>query len=172
MSGGGARGLAHIGVIKALEENNIPIDYVAGTSMGAIIAALYAMGYSPEEMEEVIASDEFKRWYSGKKGKEEIFYFRRNEETPDILNLRMDTRDSIRLVMPSLTLVDPTQMNLAFMQMFSEANAACKNNFDSLMVPFRCVASDVYNKQQVVYSEGELGDAVRASMSFPLVLSP
>lgn len=172
MSGGGARGLAHIGVIKALEENNIPIDYVAGTSMGAIIAALYAMGYSPEEMEEVIASDEFKRWYSGKKGKEEIFYFRRNEETPDILNLRMDTRDSIRIVMPSLTLVDPTQMNFAFMQMFSEANAACKNNFDSLMVPFRCVASDVYNKQQVVYSEGELGDAVRASMSFPLVFKP
>ena len=65
MSGGGARGLAHIGVIKALEENNIPIDYVAGTSMGAIIASLYAMGYTPEEMEATIASEKFKRWYSG-----------------------------------------------------------------------------------------------------------
>ena len=172
MSGGGARGLAHIGVIKALEENNIPIDYVAGTSMGAIVAALYAMGYSPEEMEAVIESDDFRKWYSGKKGKDEIFYFRRNEETPEILNLRIDTRDSIRLVMPSFNLVDPTQMNLAFMQIFSEANAACKSNFDSLFVPFRCVASDVYNKKQVVYSDGDLGDAVRASMSFPFVFKP
>lgn len=172
MSGGGARGLAHIGVIKALEENNIPIDYVAGTSMGAIIAALYAMGYTPEEMEEVIASDDFKRWYSGKMDKNDIFYFRRNEARPDILNLRIDTRDSLRLVMPSINLIDPTQMNLGFLQIFSEANAACKSDFDSLLIPFRCVASDVYNKKQVIYSDGDLGDAVRASMSFPFVFKP
>lgn len=172
MSGGGARGIAHIGVIKALEDNNIPIDYVAGTSMGAIVAALYAMGYSPEEMEALMESDDFKKWYSGKKGEDDIFYFRRNEETPDILNLRIDTRDSLRLAMPSLTLVDPTQMNFAFMQLFGEANAACKSNFDSLLVPFRCVASDVYNKKQVIFSDGDLGDAVRASMSFPFVFKP
>ena len=172
MSGGGARGLAHIGVIKALEENNIPIDYVAGTSMGAIIAALYSMGYSPEEMEAVIASEDFKRWYSGKMDKNDIFYFRRNESRPDILNLRIDTRDSLRLVMPSITLIDPTQMNLGFLEIFSEANAACRSNFDSLMVPFRCVASDVYNKKQVIYNNGDLSDAVRASMTFPFVFKP
>lgn len=172
MSGGGARGLAHIGVIKALEENNIPIDYVAGTSMGAIIASLYAMGYSPEEMEEIIASEKFKRWYSGKMSKDDIFYFRRNEERPDILNLRIETKDSIRLVMPTLNLIDPTQMNLGFLEIFSAANAACKSNFDSLMVPFRCVASDVYNKKQIIYSDGDLSDAIRASMTFPLVFKP
>lgn len=172
MSGGGARGLAHIGVIKALEENNIPIDYVAGTSMGAIIAALYAMGYSPEEMETIIASDDFKRWYSGKMDKNDIFYFRRNEARPDIVSLRIDTKDSVRVVMPTLHLVDPTQMNLGFLQIFSEANAACKSQFDSLMIPFRCVASDVYNKKQVIYSSGDLGDAIRASMSFPFVFKP
>lgn len=172
MSGGGARGLAHIGVIKALEENNIPIDYVAGTSMGAIIASLYAMGYSPEEMEATIASEKFKRWYSGKLSKDDIFYFRRNEERPDILNLRIDTKDSIRLAMPTLNLIDPTQMNLGFLEMYSEANAACKSNFDSLFVPFRCVASDVYNKKQIIYSDGDLSDAVRASMTFPFVFKP
>ena len=172
MSGGGARGLAHIGVIKALEENNIPIDYVSGTSMGAIIAALYSMGYSPEEMEAIIASEDFKRWYSGKMDKNDIFYFRRNESRPDILNLRIDTRDSLRLVMPSITLIDPTQMNLGFLEIFAEANAACKSNFDSLMVPFRCVASDVYNKKQVIYNNGDLSDAVRASMTFPFVFKP
>ena len=172
MSGGGARGLAHIGVIKALEENNIPIDYVAGTSMGAIIASLYAMGYTPEEMEATIASEKFKRWYSGKMSKDDIFYFRRNEERPDILNLRIDTRDSIRLVMPVLNLIDPTQMNLGFLEMYTAANAACKSNFDSLLVPFRCVASDVYNKKQIIYSDGDLSDAVRASMTFPFVFKP
>ena len=172
MSGGGARGLAHIGVIKALEENNIPIDYVTGTSMGAIIASLYAMGYSPEDMKKVIASDDFKKWYSGKIDKNDIFYFRRNEAKPDILNLRIETKDSLRLVMPSLNLINPIQMNLGFLEIFSEANAACKNNFDSLMIPFRCVASDVYNKKQVIYSNGDLSDAVRASMSFPFVFKP
>lgn len=59
MSGGGARGIAHIGLIQALEENNVPIDYVAGTSMGAIVGALYAMGYTPEEMIQLILSDDF-----------------------------------------------------------------------------------------------------------------
>ncbi len=172
MSGGGARGLAHIGVIKALEENNIPIDYVAGTSMGAIIASLYAMGYTPEEMEEIIASEKFKRWYSGKMSKDDIFYFRRNEERPDILNLRIETTDSVRVVIPTPNLIDPTQMNLGFLEIFAAGNAACKSNFDSLLVPFRCVASDVYNKQQIVYSQGDLSDAVRASMTFPFVFKP
>ena len=65
LSGGGAKGITHIGIIRALEENNIPIDYVAGTSMGAIVGALYAMGYSPDDMERLIKSDDFKRWYTG-----------------------------------------------------------------------------------------------------------
>ena len=65
LSGGGAKGLTHIGIIRALEENNIPIDYITGTSMGAIIGSLYAMGYSPDDMEKLIKSEDFKRWYSG-----------------------------------------------------------------------------------------------------------
>ena len=65
LSGGGAKGLTHIGIIRALEENGIPIDYIAGTSMGAIVGSLYAMGYSPDEMEVLLKSDDFKRWYSG-----------------------------------------------------------------------------------------------------------
>ena len=67
LSGGGAKGMAHIGVIRALEENGIPIDYIAGTSMGAVIGSLYAMGYSPDEMEALISSDDFKNWYMGSK---------------------------------------------------------------------------------------------------------
>ena len=62
LSGGGARGAAHIGVIKALEENNIPIDYIAGTSIGAIVGSLYAMGYTPDEMLQLMHSDQFGYW--------------------------------------------------------------------------------------------------------------
>lgn len=65
LSGGGARGIAHIGVIKALEDNNIPVDYVTGTSMGAIVGSLYAMGYSPDDIAAVLKSEDFKRWSTG-----------------------------------------------------------------------------------------------------------
>lgn len=74
LSGGGAKGLTHIGIIRALEENNIPIDYITGTSMGAIIGSLYAMGYSPDDMEKLIKSEDFKRWYSGGIQEKYIYY--------------------------------------------------------------------------------------------------
>ncbi|MDO8992653.1 MAG: patatin-like phospholipase family protein, partial [Daejeonella sp.] len=64
-SGGGAKGLAHIGVLKALEENNIPIDYIVGTSMGGIVGGMYASGYSPEEIETIALSPDFQNWVSG-----------------------------------------------------------------------------------------------------------
>lgn len=172
MSGGGARGLAHIGVIKALEENEIPIDYVTGTSMGAIVAALYAMGYTPDEMIAEMTSEDFRRWYTGTMDKNYMFYFKRNAEVPELLNLHIDIKDTIRLVKPPLQLVNPAPMNMGFLQIFSTSTAACRGNFDNLMVPFRCVASDVYNKKQVVFANGDLGDAVRASMSFPFVFKP
>ena len=75
LSGGGAKGLTHIGIIRALEENNIPIDYIAGTSMGAIIGSLYAMGYSPDDMEALLRSEDFKRWYSGQVEPKYGYYF-------------------------------------------------------------------------------------------------
>src|SRR5689334_12294330 len=75
LSGGGASGLAHIGVLKILEKNQIPIDYIAGTSMGAIIAALYASGYTPEQIEELVLSDAFKDWAYGKTEYDYIYYY-------------------------------------------------------------------------------------------------
>ena len=172
MSGGGARGLAHIGVIKALEENEIPIDYVTGTSMGAIVGALYAMGYTPDEMIASMTSEDFQRWYTGTMDKNYMFYFKRNAEVPELLNLHIDIKDTIRLVKPPLQLINPAPMNMGFLETYTTSTAACKGDFDNLMVPFRCVAADVYNKQQIILSQGDLGDAVRASMSFPFVFKP
>ena len=83
LSGGGAKGMTHIGIIRALEENNIPIDYITGTSMGAIIGSLYAMGYSPDDMEALLRSEDFKRWYSGKVEPQYAYYFKKNLPTPE-----------------------------------------------------------------------------------------
>ena len=175
LSGGGAKGLTHIGIIRALEENNIPIDYVAGTSMGAIVGSLYAMGYSPDEMERIIKSDDFRRWYTGNIEEKYVYYFKKNPPTPEFINIRASIKNPLHKVktqiLPS-SVVNPVQMNLAFVELFSQATASCRNDFDKLFIPFRCVASDVYNKRPIIFSEGDLGDAVRASMSFPAVFKP
>lgn len=172
MSGGGARGLAHIGVIKMLEENNIPIDYVAGTSMGAIIAALYSMGYTPDEMIALMKTDDFQRWYTGTMDQDYMYYFKKSREVPDIFSIHFSFKDSVRIVPLQANIVNATPMNLGFLETFSGSTAACKGNFDNLMVPFRCVASDIYNKKEVVFSKGDLGDAVRASMTYPFFFRP
>lgn len=176
LSGGGAKGLTHIGIIRALEENNIPIDYITGTSMGAIIGSLYAMGYSPDDMEELFRSEDFKLWYSGSVEEDYMYYFKKNRATPEFFNIRLSLRDSLKnsfapQFLPT-SFVSPIQMNLVFIQLFASATAASERNFDNLFVPFRCVAADVYNKKQLVLKNGDLGDAVRASMSFPFVFKP
>ena len=163
LSGGGAKGLTHIGIIRALEENHIPIDYIAGTSMGAIVGSLYAMGYSPDDMERLLKSDSFKRWYTGNIEEKYIYYFKKNPPTPEFLNIRVSLKNPLHKVktqfLPS-SVVDPLQMNLAFLELFGQATAACNNDFNQLFVPFRCVASDVYNKRPMIFEKGDLGDAV------------
>ena len=177
LSGGGAKGMTHIGIIRALEENGIPIDYITGTSMGAIIGSLYAMGYSPDEMEDLLRSPEFKRWYTATIESQYAYYFKQDRPTPEFFNLRfsLNIRDSVRtkpqFYIPT-NMVNPIQMNLAFVGLYGQATAACAEDFDNLFVPFRCVASDVYNKRSLVMRRGDLGDAVRASMSFPFVFKP
>lgn len=169
--------MTHIGIIRALEENGIPIDYITGTSMGAIIGSLYAMGYSPDEMEDLLRSPDFKRWYTGVVEPRYAYYFKQDLPTPEFFNLRfsLNFRDSVhtkpRFNVPT-SMVNPIQMNLAFVGLYGQATAACRGDFDDLFVPFRCVASDVYNKRPVVLRQGDLGDAVRASMSFPFVFKP
>lgn len=174
LSGGGAKGMTHIGIIRALEENNIPIDYITGTSMGAIIGSLYAMGYSPDDMEALLRSEDFKRWYSGQIEPEYRYYFKQNRPTPEFFNIRFSFKDSLHIkpqILPT-SMVNPIQMNLVFVELFARATAACNGDFNHLFVPFRCIASDVYNKRPLIMRKGDLGDAVRASMSFPFVFKP
>lgn len=125
LSGGGVKGAAHIGVIKALEEHDIPIDYITGTSIGAVIGGLYAIGYSPEEMLELILSDEFGYWQTGTVENEYIYYFKKPDPTPEIAHFSIDISDSLHIrtnILPR-SLINPIQMNQAFMGLFASTSA-------------------------------------------------
>ena len=174
LSGGGAKGIAHIGVIQALEDNDIPIDYITGTSMGAIIGGLYASGYTPQEMLELIKSDGFANWSTGTINSSLTYYFDQKEPTPAMFHINIESADSSAAktgILPS-SLINPLPMNFAFMELFSPYTAQCAGNFDNLYVPFRCVAADVFHKRKMVMKSGSLGIAIRASMSFPIVYKP
>lgn len=177
MSGGGAKGLYHIGVLQALEENGIPIDCVSGTSMGSIIAGLYAAGYSPAEMREIVTNGNIREWVSGHIDPNYVPYFQRTTQTPAFfsigLRLRERPEDSsiARLQLPT-NLLSSVQIDLVLAELFSPASAAARGDFKQLMVPFLCVASDMNARQAVVFDKGDLGEAIRASMSIPLAFKP
>lgn len=171
LSGGGAKGIAHIGLIQALEDNDIPIDYITGTSMGAIVGGLYACGYTPAEMMELINSDYFGYLSSGKADPAFTYYFSKGSPSPQMFAMSVGGRDSTarsKIFNPQ-SLISPMPMSFGFMQIFSAYGAQCGGNFDRLFVPFRCVASDVAQKRKKVMGAGDLGESIRASMSFPLI---
>ena len=172
LSGGGSKGLAHIGVIKALEENRIPIDYVGGTSMGAIIGGCYAMGMSTDEMIEIIGSKEFSNWMSGAIEEKYQYYFKEEDPAPDIFKVGIDLKDTIPKTRLPLSVIPNYLMDFAFMEIFSRASAAAGYDFDSLFVPFLCNAVDISNNREIIFRKGDLAQAVRASMTVPLYFRP
>lgn len=176
LSGGGAKGIAHVGVIKALEENGIPIDYVAGTSMGAIVGGFYACGYSPEKMMKLFTSRAFAEWSTGVVPPQKKFFFNCPAPTPELMRISAGMRnDSLRIVANNIYkgyVVSPLPMNIEFPLLFTRYQIQCNSDFDRLFVPFRCVYSDVYHKHKVVARKGNLPNSIRASMTFPMVFKP
>jgi NTE family protein len=171
LSGGGASGLAHIGVLKALEENNIPIDYINGTSIGAFVGAMYAIGYTPKQMEEIALSNNFNDWVYGNLDKKYIYYFKKKYNNASWISLKLSLDTTIETNLPT-NIVSPAPIDFALMESMAPASAAAKYNFDSLFIPFRCVAADIESKTSVVFKNGDLSEAVRASISYPFYLKP
>ncbi len=171
LSGGGAKGLAHIGVLRALEENDIPIDYVTGTSMGSIIGALYALGYTADDMSELFHSHEFYNWLNGVTDSRLKYYYMAEEPSAAMLSLKFNRDSTLKFYLPT-NIVSSYQMDFAFEEIMGPGGAAANYNFDSLMVPFRCAASDVYAKKSIIFDHGHLSTAVRASMAIPLYFKP
>lgn len=171
LSGGGARGVAHIGILKALEENNIPIDYIAGTSMGAIIGGFYASGYSPGEIEKIFTSGELQYWINGVKDPKYNHFFKATDPNASWQIVKIAIDSALRIKLPA-NIISPYEMDFRFLEWFAMAGAACNYNFDSLVFPFRCIASDISESKYVTLRDGQLDKAIRASMTFPFYFKP
>ncbi len=171
LSGGGAKGFSHIGVLKALEENNIPIDYIAGTSIGAIVGGLFACGYSPLEIERMMTAPEFRKWASGEIEGKYKYYYKRREPNPSWISLPFEYKKRFKAKL-SFNLIPTHVMDISFMEILAAPSAAANYNFDSLYIPFRCVASDIEASKAVIFKNGQLSDAIRASMTVPFYFSP
>ncbi|HQV99245.1 MAG TPA: patatin-like phospholipase family protein [Bacteroidia bacterium] len=171
LSGGGARGMAHIGVIKAMEENNIPIDYISGTSAGAIVASMYAMGLSPEQMDSIVHTDDFFNWANGIIDENYLYYFRKKEENASWISLKFSLDSVITTSLPT-SIVSSIPYDYSLMANTAGPIAKANYNFDSLFVPFRCVAADIENKKTVVFKDGDLATAIRASSAYPFYFKP
>jgi NTE family protein len=171
LSGGGARGIAHVGVIKALEENHIPIDYIAGASAGAIVGSLYAQGFSPQQMDSIVHTEEFFNWANGIIDEDYTYYFRKKEDNASWISIKFSVDSIVQTSLPT-NLVNSVPVDYALMEKTAAIIAKANYNFDSLFVPFRCVASDIENKETVVFRKGDLGTAVRASAAFPFYFKP
>jgi len=171
LSGGGAKGLAHVGVLKQLEANGIPVDYIIGTSMGAIIGAMYSAGYSPREIEQIVLSPQFQYWASGKQLQDKTFNYLTAEPDPSALRLGVAIDSTFRAQV-SPTLVNDLNLNLALARLLAPAGAQSGYDFNKLFVPFRCIAAEVFTRTEVVQKSGNLADAVRNSMTFPLAFRP
>lgn len=170
-SGGGAKGLAHIGVLKALEENNIPIDYIVGTSMGGIVGGLYAAGYSPEEIETIALSPDFQNWVSGRFKSNYKFFYNKKPENSSFITAKLQVDTGFNLKLRS-NLINDVPLNFALLELYSQASVNAHNDFDKLFIPFRCIAADVFSQEMIAESKGSLAEAIRGTFTVPLVYRP
>ncbi len=171
LSGGGATGFAHIGVLKALEEKGVPIDYITGTSAGALIGSLYAAGYSPEEIEEFCSGENFLRMARGELKPSQQYFSKENEINSSMFAFRFSLDSLLNKSLPT-NFNASTYLDYEMMRTLGTVSEAYNNDFDSLFVPFRCLASDIVSKENVVFSEGKLNEVVRASMTYPFYFQP
>ncbi len=171
LSGGGAKGIAHIGVIKALEEENVAIDYVVGTSMGGIIASLYAAGYSPEEMEKLTKSKSFQNWINGDLEEGYNYFFHEKDKDASILHVGV-TLDSTLSTNLSTKIASDISLNFALSELLAQSSQASGYNFDSLMIPLRVIAAEIFTQETMILKKGHIENAVRASMTVPFIYRP
>jgi NTE family protein len=168
LGGGGAKGAAHIGVLKVLEEQRIPVDYIAGTSMGAIVGALYASGLSAAELEKVITAIDWDDIFSGESDRRDIDYRRKREDYEILTGLSLGIKNG-KVVMPR-GLIKDQKANVLFETLMLHTSDT--DDFDKLPIPFRAIAADLETGEMLVLKRGRLADAARASMSVPGVFPP
>ncbi len=167
LGGGGAKGVAHIGVLKVLEEAGIPIDFIAGTSMGAIVGGLYAIGYSAEEIEQMVRRQDWQLLLSDKVERSFLFFPEKEKAERYIVSLPFGLEKKDRVI-------DGVVKGQNLLNLFSDLTIGYHDSadFNAFRIPFACVAVDVVTGRDYMFHEGSLPLAMRASMAIPAVFTP
>jgi NTE family protein len=169
LSGGGARGFAHVGVLQVLEELRVPVDYIAGTSMGALVGGLYASGMSTQELQQVVTQRiDWTTAFDDVPARRERSFRRKQDDFDFLTNLRLYVKD-FKVALPKGFIEGQKISNILGVLTLP---AATLRDFDALPIPFRAVATDATTGEAVVLSRGELARALRASMAIPGIFSP
>jgi NTE family protein len=168
LSGGGARGGAHVGVLKALEELGIQVDYIAGTSMGAIIGGLYASGYSVADIEELLRSADWDRALTDRPERRDRTMRKKEVESDFLVPYRLGFNHG--RLQAALGAIEGQHLDQLFQRILMPVSGV--RDFDNLPIPFRAVATDLATGEEVVLEEGSLAEALRASMSVPGAFVP
>lgn len=168
LSGGGARGSAHVGVLKVLERIRVPIHCIAGTSLGSVVGALHARGLTAQEIEEVIASVDWNRGFVDEFPRERLPLRRKDEEDEFLINFELGVSEGV-LNLP-LGVVQGHSLHLLLKDLM--AGASLIDDFNQLPIPFRSVATDLEKAETVAIGQGDIATAVQASMAIPGVFSP
>lgn len=169
LSGGAARGLAHVGVLKALEEQGIRVDAIAGTSMGAVIGGLYASGYKIDELEKLALDIDWQEALSDDPPREDVPFRRKQDDRDFLVRQKLSFRDDGSMGLP-LGVIQGQNLSLLLESLL--AHSSDIRDFDKLPIPFRAVATDIVNGEKVVFRKGHLPQVIRASMSIPAVFAP
>jgi len=168
LSGGGARGAAHIGVLRVLEENRIPVDLLAGTSMGALVGGLYASGLSPAQLDSVIAAIDWTETFADNIPRGDRSFRRKRDDDLFLVKHKPGLRGGRLLFPPGI--LDGHRVDLLLKRL--TLPVVTVRDFDDLRVPYRAVAADIVNGDAVVLDHGDLALAMRASMSIPTAFAP
>lgn len=168
LSGGGARGIAHIGVLRALEEAGIPVDAIAANSMGAVVGGVYATGRKAGDLEQIVRSLDWETLFSGRPDRRLQAVARRNDRYASVAGVSFDWKG---LRLPAGLLAEH-RINRFLIENLSPAAYEAGDDFDRLPIRFRAVAGDLATGEEVVLARGDLARAVRASMSVPVVFAP
>lgn len=166
LSGGGAKGMAHIGALKIIEEAGIPIDYIVGTSIGSIVGGLYAIGYTPSQLDSIVRRQEWSWLLSDKTETKKLSLDRREEKEKYIISIPFDPSKKQKMD----GLIQGENLNA----LFSDLTIGYHDSIDfkNLPIPFACVATDIVSGNEIAFHKGVLSAAIRASMAIPGAFTP
>ena len=166
LSGGGARGTVHLGVLKVLEEMRVPIDMVTGTSMGAVVGGLYSLGYSPAALDKLLADVDWNEIFIDKPSRTQVSFRRKEVNFNFMTKLEAGIKNG-RVILPT-GLIYGQKLNL----LLKSLTLSAPEQFDAFPIRFRAVAADIETGEEVVLSRGDVATAMRASLSIPGVFAP